>query len=375
MKAKMRILHIITGLGDGGAEGALSRLIIHDSSFEHVVISLMDKGKYGSILETSGVKVFTLDLLNRKVKISKIIELIRIIRKVKPDVIQTWMYHADLLGGICGKVAGVKKIFWGIRHSTLNPKESKTRTIFISKICAKLSYFIPNKIVSCSEVGMKHHVSIGYAKAKFIVIPNGYDFSQFCKLQKDLNLSNQLGLKSNIATLGLVARFNPQKDHFNLLNACSLLKKSKILFRLILIGNELDSNNQELTDKINSLNIKNEVLLLGQKQDIPRFMNLMDIHVLSSKYGEAFPNVVAESMACGVPNVSTNVGDAREIISDTGWICPPSQPYELFLNLKEAIDEFENGILEKRAFKALERVNSLYSIEKMVTNYHASWSS
>ena len=136
------------------------------------------------------------------------------------------------------------------------------------------------------------------------------------------------------------------------------------------------ANNQELCRLIESQGVKDNVLLLGERPDIPSVMNALDIHVLSSSFGEAFPNVLAEAMACGTPCVTTDVGDAAVIVGDTGWIVPTSNSELLANAISEAVAEMQDS--EKWAVRrsmCRDRVVLNFSIERMVDNYHNVWKS
>ena len=123
----MKVLHVITGLNDGGAEAVLHRLIKHDPHDEHLVVSLTGEGKYGPVLRQSGVPVTALEMPRGRVTWQGLSGLWRVLRAQRPDVVQTWMYHADLLGGVCARVQGLP-VVWGIRNTTLVPGESRRST-------------------------------------------------------------------------------------------------------------------------------------------------------------------------------------------------------------------------------------------------------
>ena len=161
----MQVLHIITSLGDGGAEALLYRMCRFDKEHNHIVISIMDEQKYGPLLNEIGVVVHTLNFPKGKIKISGFFKLYRLIKQIKPDVVQTWLDHADMIGGIVARLAGIKNIVWGVHHTALVKGESKLSTIFISKINIFLSYFIPKKIIYCAQESKKAQEKIGYKKA------------------------------------------------------------------------------------------------------------------------------------------------------------------------------------------------------------------
>jgi len=372
----MKVLHIITGLSNGGAEAVLYRLCKYDKPTRHIVVSLTSEGKYGSLLKVEGVDVFCLNLTPGKFSISALWRLFQFIRKQKPDIVQTWMYHADLIGGIVARLAGVKNLYWNIRHSNLVEGQSKRATMLVAKICAKLSRFVPRKIICCAYTAVNVHVALGYKKHKMIVIGNGYDLTDFypsiehkAAFKKELNLSDQV-------LLGMVGRFDPQKDHFGLLKSIELLDSSFDNFKVALIGNGLNLANRPLVNKIKEYGLESRIVLLDQRIDIFVVMNGLDIHILSSGFGEAFPNVLAEAMACGTPCVATDVGDAAFIIDNTGWVVPPADYLALSHSLLAAIKELEDHPAQWSLRGALcrQRIESNFSIEKMINKYHKAWS-
>lgn len=370
------ILHIISGLNNGGAEGVLYRLCKYDKKYQHIVVSMMDEGKYGPLLREAGVVMYCLNMPQGRVTFSGLWHLFKFIRQHKPDVVQTWMYHADLIGGVVARLAGVRNVFWNIRHTTLEPGKSKKSTILIAKLCAHLSAFIPKGIVCCAQEAVRVHSELGYKTSKMTVIGNGYDLAIF-NPNDDLALrfKTELNIKTNTALLGMVGRFNPQKDHFGLLTALSIIKDRPSHFKVALIGRDLNSSNSGLNDQIKNLGLEEDLLLLDQRIDVPAVMNGLDIHVLSSSSGEGFPNVLAEAMACGTPCVTTDVGDAALIVGDTGWVVQPKDPQALANAMLEAMKEQQNNPQAWQARKQAcrERIVNNFSIEKMVEGYHQVW--
>lgn len=374
MESKNKITHIITGLNDGGAEAVLYRLCKNDTRNKHIVISMMDEGKYGPLLREIGVDVYTLNMRAGRVSFSGLIKLYRLIKEIDPDVVQTWMYHADLIGGVIARLAGVKKIFWNIRHTTLEKGISKKSTFMIAKLSAKLSRVIPYKIVCCATKALEVHANLGYQQDKLIVIGNGYELEKF---SPDLTSAEvfryELGCGNKIV-LGMVGRYDPLKDHSNLLKALSLVKQQTSNFVCVLVGRDLASDNINLMNEIDRLELSEDILLLGQRNDIPKVMNGLDLHILSSM-SEGFPNVLAEAMACGTPCITTNVGDAAVIVGDTGWVVQ-SRDSELLAKgifaALEAQKDVQSWNSRKEACR--ERIVSYFGIEQMVQSYDALWS-
>ena len=374
----MKVLHIITGLNDGGAEAVLYNLIKSKSSkFHHTVISLLDMGKYGPLLKEAGVNVYCLNLsLSRTVlNFFSIFKMFNLIKKIKPDVVQTWMFHADFLGGIFARLAGIKNVIWGVHTSDLIKSKPKTRNILISKLNAFLSNFVPKKIIYCAQKSREVQESIGFSIQKGIVVNNGHDVSQFnCNNQSGYDLKNDLNI-SETFLIGNVARYDPQKDHKTLLLALKELKsKFHTKWHCILVGTNVDEGNSELTSLVHELGLTDNVYLIGPRNDIPAVMNAIDLFVLSS-VDEAFPNVLNEAMACGAPCVTTDVGDSSIIVGNTGWVVPAQNPELLAESIIYAIHEKNTNILawKDRKIRARTRIVDNFSIKKMIANYEHVW--
>ncbi|SHF32559.1 Glycosyltransferase involved in cell wall bisynthesis [Lampropedia hyalina DSM 16112] len=369
-----KVIHIITGLNDGGAEAVLYRLVTSDRENVHHIVSMMNNGKYGPLLRNAGVQVTCLNMPQGKVTLLGLWKLWRLLHKERPAVVQTWMYHANLIGGVVACLAGVKKIFWGIHHTTLAPESTKRSTIFVAKVCARISRLVPTAIVCCAQKSVEVHQALGYAEEKMYAIPNGYDLSRFSwNFQTRRHLREQWGISENQWLLGMVGRFDPLKDHGNLLHALAEIKKQGIEFFAVLVGRGMDSSNDQLKKWMIDLNLVDEVRLLGQRTDVPDVMNALDVHVLSS-CSEAFPNVLAEAMACGTPVVTTDVGDAAVIVGDTGWVVPPKDATALahaLLQARRAMDDAEGWQLRRTA--ARQRVEENFSLSRMLESYNTLW--
>lgn len=371
----MHIVHIITGLNNGGAEGVLYRLCKRDKKHKHSVISLMDMGKYGPLLKNEGVEVSCLNMPQGRVTFSGLRQLYNLLKTTKPDAVQTWMYHADLIGGVIARSAGVKNIFWNIRHSVLEKGKSKRSTILIAKFCSWISPFIPKQIICCANKALEVHAKKGYQRNKMVVIGNGYELDKFTpNSQLALDTRDELLLNENVVLLGMVGRYDPLKDHTNLLAALSQLKH-QFDFKCLLVGKDLSATNNELISEIEKQELQSHVVLLEQRNDIPAIMNALDLHILSSS-SEAFPNVIAEAMACGTPCVSTDVGDAALIVGEAGWVVPAQDSRQLASAITQALTLKQDSLkwLELQN-QARNRILEHFSIETMINKYHDVWNS
>ena len=373
----MRILHIISGLRMGGAESILYRLCQHDKENRHVIISLTDSQDDGMIHNKNNVSVHKLNFSNRKINLFELFKLYKHIKKIKPDVVQTWMIHADMIGGIVARLAGVKNIFWSVHYTNLVKGKSKRLTILLTKINAFLSYFIPKKIIYCAEKSREVQESLGFKKTKGVVIQNGYDVESFVQnTSLGLKFRNELDIHPEAFVIGHVGSYHPLKDQANLVEALTLLDQRGFNFYAAFAGDNLDNNNSYLVSLLKNKGLSNRVHLLGRRNDIISIMNGIDLFILSSE-SEAFPNVLNEAMACGTPCVSTDVGDASIILGDTGWIVPSKDSESLYSSVIKAAQEKESNhrSWSQRSIACRQRIVQKFSLEKMVKKYKEVWMS
>jgi len=255
----LKILHIIVALDIGGAETVLKRLIESDpvSIPNTILVSLTSLGAIGESLRNQGVTVHTLKLSRSGFNIPAVMwQLVKLIRQYQPDIVQTWMYHADLLGGLAARLAGYKNIIWGIRHTTLSLKDS-TRTVFIMKICAVLSHWIPKKIVCVAEAAKQVHSVAGYDVKRMVVIPNGFDFSKLTATQEQgIALRLACHFSENELVIGCVGRFHPDKGQNNFINAAVIIAQHYPMAKFLLVGRNCDVNNAQLMKWLNDNSLK-----------------------------------------------------------------------------------------------------------------------
>lgn len=373
----MRVLHIISGLGNGGAEAILFNLCQSSSDDEHIVISLLDEGKYGSMLKDIGVEIHALNFSYKKLNFLAFLRLIKLIRQITPDVVQTWMIHANAIGGAASKLVGIKRIFWGIHQTSMTSRKTKLLSLIFTRINSFLSNIIPTKIIYCADKSREDQEAIGFKKNKGIVIHNGYNIDNFSpKKNSGHTLHNELNISANDVIVGYVGRFHPMKDLGNLIKAFAFLINQDFKgVHAVLVGSNIDNNNKELVDLLDMYELNQYVHLAGEKKDIPSFMNNIDLLALCSSYGEAFPNVLNEAMACGTPCVTTDVGDAAFIVGDTGWVVPPNDAEALANAIIEALKEkqMNNSFWSQRENNCRQRIINNFSLEIMTKKYHDIW--
>ena len=372
--AELQVVHIISGLLHGGAETVLRRLVTAPGiTVRHTVVSMSGEGVMGPVLRHEGIEVLTLDMQGVIGSVRGLWRLYRLLRARRPDVVQTWMYHADLLGGGVARLAGIRAVAWGIRNSGVSLAESSRSSRVAAWLCARVSGWVPGVIVACARRAAQVHRSWGYRDDRMLVVPNGYDLSVWHPdPAARLKWRTQWGVPEGAVLLGSVARWNPQKDHANLLAAVGLLVRRHPDLRCVLIGLGMSRDNAELIALARHYGLLDHLVFLGRRDDVPELMRALDVHVLSSK-AEGFPNVVSEAMASGVACAVTDVGDAADIVAGHGWVAPPGDAAALAEAIEQAIVAVRAPHWPERAQVARESVARRYSLKAMTDQYEVVW--
>lgn len=370
---KIKVTHIITCLDTGGAEMMLYKLLsLYDrNKFVMSVISLSDIGEIGKKIQAIGVPI---ESLNLRKNFFNFFKLIKILRKNKPNIIQTWMYHADLFGAVASLFVKKVKLVWGIRNGSIDKNRMKCRTIFTAKICAWLSKFIPKKIICCAHAAADIHVKFGYAKSKMIVIPNGFDLKSF-KFNSEFyqDVRKELQLSGDSLLVGMLARFDPDKDYSTFIKASHQVALQNPKTYFVCCGKNIDQENLKLFQQIKNFSLQDRFYLLGERYDIPRLLSAFDV-LASSSVSEGFSNVIGEAMACETPCVVTDVGDSAAIVGNNDFVVPPQEVQKL----SEAIQKILSmGIKERKMLgkKMRDRIDKNYSINVIIDQYQDLYTS
>jgi glycosyltransferase involved in cell wall biosynthesis len=376
-QADMRLLFITTGLGTGGAERMLVKLLsmINCPQLECSVVSLLDSGTQGARLRDLGVPVHELHVNSLRGLISAVWRLQNIVHNLKPDIIQGWMYHGNLAA--CYAWLGTRtrsRLFWGVRHSFMGMKCERPMTRLVIRVGAILSRF-PTYVIFNSQLSRNQHEALGFCSGRNVVIPNGFLVWHFRpNTEARAEMRRALGISPEAPVVGMVARDHPMKDHATFLNAAALVLKQCPSAVFVLAGPGIDRSNFRLVFMIKQLGIGESVRLVGEVTDTEFLYPAFDVLGLSS-WAEAFPNVLGEAMACGIPCVATDVGDARQIIGDTGYVVSPSCPAELATKLLVilSVEKTDYAILSKRARQRIREHYSLDRIANCFRNVYASF--
>lgn len=368
----MKILHIITGLDLGGAENSLLKLLrnMDDRSFKNEVVCLTNGGDLLQPIHDLGVDVQCLGYAKSLPNPYMLLDLARIIRFKRPDLLQTWMYHANLAGGVAARLTTTAPVIWNIRNGRLTPGVTSTTTRIVAHLAAGLSRIIPYKIVVNSYAARNYHESIGYDGERIIVIPNGFDvdvFSRILPVRAQVRL--QMGFSEETMVIGTIGRYHPEKDLPTMLAAASILLRHHRYppIKFVLCGADFKNDNIKIRNLINEYSLQHEVYLVGLRHDIPAILNALDVFSITSVH-ESFPNVLGEAMACEIPCVVTAVGDCEFIVGDAGIVVPMKSPAKLAEAWSRIIglSEYERRVLGK---KSRQRIIDRYEIGSIVRKY------
>ena len=368
----MLILHILPDLTTGGAEMMMKRLVeshLSHPEYEHRVISLRTLGTVGPPLQAQGTHVEALGLTSMVDLPRALFHLTRRIRAIGPDIVQTWMYHADLFGGLCAMAAGCRRIIWGVRIADIKPEFGVSRlTLIVRRACARLSSVIPKRIVYVAESARRIHEQLGYDRSKSIVIENGYKLPLETRANsKCSRLRNRLSRRESTILVGSAGRFNAQKDFRTFVRACAAVALSVPEAEFAMAGREINESNAELAAWIAETGCSSRFHLLGERRDLDDCLASMDIFCMHSLQ-EGFPNVVAEAMAAGTPCVVTDVGDAAALVADTGMVVPSGDHSAL----AEAITAMLRMAPSERRLlgeRARARIAEHFSLDAIVAQY------
>ena len=333
------ILHVITDLNRGGAETVLYRLLLKtttDVQYRHVVVSLRDRGYFGDKFEAAGILVHTLNMKGGLDLPGAFINLVTLMRRIRPDVVQTWLYHADLLGGLAAQFCGRPPVVWGVHTVQLAPGSSSLTKI-IRRLCALTSNWMPCTIVCVARAAIESHVALGYHRGRMQVVHNGFDLPDTqVPLAESRTLRSSLGFQDHHQVIGCIGRFHLDKDYLTFLRAATMLRECQPEVRFLLVGKGLSASNEMLQSWILEASLQDHVVTLGERNDISTCLLAMDVFCLPSQT-EAFPLVLGEAMAAARPVVTTDVGDAAFLVGDTGFVVPVRDPEQLCNALQQML--------------------------------------
>ncbi len=368
-----RIAHVITGLEAGGAEQLLVGVASHldRGRFDPVVITLTDRGPLAAALEAAGVPVHVAGFNGSVPDPRAFARLVGLLRELRPDLIETWLYKADLIGGAANRLAGRAPLLWSIHQTNLVPTRGLRSNVLAARIGARLSRWVPTLVLCVSQEAADAHAAMGYDRSKLRVVPNGFDTDRF---RPDpaarAGVRSELGWDDSTPVVGLVARFDPQKDHETFAAAARLVAERAPTVRFLLCGRGITWDNRELAVLLAGRDLTDRVALLGVRHDMPSVTAALDVATSSSAFGEAFSIAIGEAMAAGVPCVATDSGNARTLIGDTGKVVPTRDARALADGIAEILGADDRAA---RGAQARERIVADYSLGSVVRRYEDTY--
>jgi glycosyltransferase involved in cell wall biosynthesis len=369
----LRVVHVIGGLELGGAETLLYRLAIHPiRGIEQQVICLGESDWYSSRLQERGIEVHHLGMRSPLTGLARVGDLGTLLAKLDPDVVQSWMYLANMISSAVARRRRIP-VVWGIHNSSFERVGLPSRLSAYAGGAAARQ--LASFVVNCSQHSSELHANLGYSAVANKVIANGYDPLEFRPdVESRASTRRALGLDHRTFAVGSISRWHPHKDIPNLLDAVRIAADADVPLRCLLIGRGLGPDNDELAAAIKKAGCQDLVMPLGTRSDVPDLARALDLHVLSSR-SEAFPNVVAETMLSGTPNVVTDAGDSGAIVGEQGWVVPPRDPQGLAAAIIDAWREWskEPSRWKGRQEGSRRRIAENFTFEKMARAYADVW--
>jgi glycosyltransferase involved in cell wall biosynthesis len=354
------VLHVIPGLGPGGAEHMLTRLVTakRKEPIAPVVADLLGGGELADTIRAAGVPVHELGFRYRAALPATLFGLTELIRKLRPVVIQSWLYYADLLSLWSLERSGQRdttRLYWGVRCSDMDLRHYGPALRWAIAACARRADR-PDAVVANSFAGRGVHQRLGYFPRAFPVIPNGVDTTRFRPDgEARARIRSELGIAEDISLVVHVARVDPMKDHQTLLAVARALPD--VAFLIAGIGTR-------------SLETPTNVTALGKRTDVQALYAAADLAVSTSAFGEGFPNVIAEAMSSGIPVVATDVGDARRIVGETGTLVPARDVTAMVAAVRALLSE-SNAQKTQRTASCRQRIEARYSLDRAVEAFDA----
>lgn len=368
----MKVLHLITGMNAGGAEGMLLKLSREwkGKGHEMEVISMTSGGVMADAFRREGIPLIELNMHPGEIGIHGLIKLMAHVERSQAKILQTWMYHADAMGA-AAKILGMRlPLIWNLRHGDPNDGNLKLSTKVVARVCATISRAIPDRVFCCSRDGADRHSRIGYWNEKIRVLPNGFDLIRYSRDEKARSqIRASLGIRDDATLFGQIARFHPVKAHRLMLEAFALLPGQ---VHLLLCGEGTSEDNGVLMGEISRLGIGARCHVVGKRSDVPAVVASLDV-LVSPSFSEGFPNVVGEAMACEVPCIVTDVGDSVLAMGGNGWVVVPGDVKALAKAMEEAVSLGRSGRSEIGA-RGRVYIRENFSIERVAERYIEGYS-
>ena len=367
---KAQVFFLIRSLNMGGAERQLVELVkgIEKAQFDVTVGLFYSEGVLiKEINDIPEVMIVSLNKTGRWDIIGFVYRFMKLLKALNTDILYSFLPDANIIGLITGRIAGVKRIVWGVRASNMDV----SRYDWLAGISLRLSVFLsrfPDAIIANSVAGKEFHRSIGYSTNRMMVVPNGIDTDRFKpEHPSGFRLRDEWGIDEETITIGLVGRLDPMKDHATFLRAVKIFDQKECSVRFVCVGDGKEPYKSEIHSLCRRLGLNGSIIWAGERCDMTAVYNSMDIVTSSSSFGEGFPNVIGEAMACGVPCVVTDIGDSAIIVGETGIVVPPEDPQSLadgWRSMLKRLNDKSYSIKERARTRIVSHYNSEIFIQK-----------
>jgi len=318
----LHVCHLITALSVSGSSAMLAKLLraVRDR-VRLTVIAMTDDQGFVPAIRDLGVPVHTLGMSRGRPNPFALWRLGKLLRGDRPDVLQTWLYHADLMGLAAARTFVRCPVVWNVRHATLARGVDSRSTLLAARASARLSRF-PGAIVVNSKTGRDVHVEAGYDSSRMRLFPNGFDLDKFRPSpEAGRRLRNELGIEPSSPIIGLMARFSSLKGQPTFIDAMDRVHASLPNAHFVMCGTRITPDNAALMQHIQKTGRPAQFHLLGERADMGAVQPALDVAV-SASTSEAFSNSIGEALACGVPVVTTDAGDSSDLVGDAGRTVP-----------------------------------------------------
>ncbi len=367
------VLHVITGLRTGGAEMMLWKLLSASAELRMAahVVSLTDAGTVGARIQALGVPVTCVGMRRGFSSLSSWSRLRTLARTVRPTILQGWLYHGNLAAALLRGSRGLLRphLLWNVRGSFVGFGVERPLTRLVIYANAKLSNR-PSIIVYNSETSARQHEALGFNPAGRLIISNGFDTLQFRPDPGERErLRARLGLPRDARLIGLIARNHPMKNHQGFLEAAAPVIASDAALHVVLAGAGVPGD-AALARSIERLQLKGRVHPMDEVSNVHELLPGLDVVCSASSWGEGFPNVVGEAMACGVPCIVTDVGDSARVVGDTGLVVPVSDTEALSRAIADLISQPADQ-LRSLGIRARKRIEDQFSLAAIAAEYAA----
>lgn len=365
---KLKIAYIVDSLDIGGAEIFLCDLLSELKEFFDIRVVVVKKsGPLEKRLDELGIPIITLSINNLFYFPIGIKKLLSFIQEFRPYIIHSWMYHSNFLTIFIHYLSKKEKIIWSIHNFNIELGMIKFKTKLVVKISKYFSNFIPRKIIFCSQSSKKTHLDIGFNRLNATLITNGIDLSKFSSATNEEYLSNSFGISKDKFIIGMIARFDVQKNHIGFIESLSYLKNEYDNFHCLIVGRGCDYSNRQLIDQIERFKLNDFVTLAGERRDISEILSNINLFVIPS-LGEAFPISLCEAMASSIPCIGNDVGDIRNMLGNNDLVIKAWDPMLFAKKILYLCLMKENEIVALG--KSLQdRAMSMFDIHSTVLDY------